>query len=299
MRVSTAAAICSTVRRKEKMYFSCEDAIKAVSQAGFDAIDMSFVSYGREGLPLAQPDWRDWVKRRKEDCDAVGLPINQGHAHYYIHSQSRQFSQLDWEENTAKILRDIEAAGICKVPWLVLHPDTVLDGAGYSRRLSLEKERERFLRFGEVASKWGVGIAIENMPDNRLGERYFGVTAEDLLELLERLGDENLFGICWDTGHANLNKLNQPESIRQMGRHLKALHVNDNRGEKDDHLLPYLGSIEWEPLLLALKEIRYAGDFTYEIHNFTAGFEPNLHQEAVKFACKVARQMVSVIESGD
>lgn len=299
MRVSTAAAICSTVRRKEKMYFSCEDAIKAVSQAGFDAIDMSFVSYGREGLPLAKPDWRDWIKRQKEACDALDLPITQGHAHYYGHPQSRAFTPLEWKAHTDKIFRDIEAAGICQVPWLVFHPDTIWDSAGYSRRLSLEKERERFLRFGEAASKWGVGIAIENMVDNRFGDRYFGVTAEDLLELLDLLGDDSLFGVCWDTGHANLNRINQPEAIRQIGTHLKALHINDNRGEADDHLLPYLGYIEWEPLLLALKEIRYAGDFTYEIHNFTAGFEPNLHQEAVKFACKVARQMVSIIENGD
>lgn len=296
MRISTAAGTCSTVCWTQKMYFSCEQAIKAIAEAGFDAIDMSFVTYGREGLPLARPDWRDWIKRRKEECDAVGLTINQGHAHYYGRPQSREFTSLDWEENTAKIYRDIEAAGICKVPWLVFHPDTAWDSAGYSRRLSLEKEKERFRRFGEVASKWGVGIAIENLTDNRNGERYFGVTAEDLLDLLDRLGDDKLFGICWDTGHANLNRLNQPESIRQMGKRLKALHINDNRGEKDDHLLPYLGRIEWEPLLLALKEIGYNGDFTYEIHNFTAGFTPALHQEAMRFAYKVARQMVSVIE---
>lgn len=296
MRISTAAAGCSAVLWTKKMYFSCEDTIRAVAEAGFDAIDMSFVSYGREGLPLSLPDWRDWIARRKEDCDAAGLVINQGHAHYYGILKSREFSASDWEENTAKIYRDIEAAGICKVPWLVFHPDSCWDSAGYSRRLTLEKETERFSRFADVASKWGVGIAIENVPDNRSGERYFGGTAEDLLDLVECLGDDKQFGICWDTGHANLNRLNQPECIRQMGKYLKALHVNDNRGEKDDHTLPYLGKIEWEPILLALREIGYAGDFTYEIHKFTSGFDPALHQDAMKFAYHVARQMVSVIE---
>lgn len=296
MRISIAAAGCSTVLWTKKMYYSCEETIKSVAKAGFDAIDMSFVSYGREGLPLSRPDWRDWIKSRKEDCEAVGLTINQGHAHYYGILKSREFTELDWKENTSKIYRDIEAAGICKVPWLVFHPDTSWDSSGYSRRLTLKNERERFSRLGEAASKWGVGIAIENVPDNRCGERYFGGTAEDLLDLLELLGDEHQFGICWDTGHANLNKLNQPECIRQMGKRLKALHINDNRGEKDDHTLPYLGRIEWEPILLALKEVGYEGDFTYEIHKFTSGFEPSMHQGALEFAYCVARQMVSVIE---
>ena len=299
MKVSTSTGICGTVRRKEKMYFSCEDSIKAIAKAGFDAIDMGFVSYGREGLPLAQPDWRDWVKRQKELCDSVGLPITQGHAHYYDCRQNKEFTPLEREENIGKIFRDIEAAGICKVPWLVIHPDTIWDSAGYSRRLTLQKERERILRFGDVASRYGVGIAIENIVNDRSGDRCFGVTAEDLLELLECLGDDNAFGICWDTGHANLSRINQPEAIRQMGSHLKALHINDNKGEKDEHQLPYLGSIEWKPVLMALKEIGYEGDFTYEIHNFTKGFEPEMHLEAMRFACEVARRMVVTMESGD
>lgn len=105
-----------------------------------------------------------------------------------------------------------------------------------------------------------------------------------------------VFGICWDTGHGNLNKINQPEAIRQMGKRLKALHINDNRGEKDEHQLPYLGNISWEPLMLALKEVEYAGDFTYEVVYFTPGFDPRLHGEAMEFFCKVARHLVSMLQ---
>ncbi len=299
MRVSTSTGMCGTVLRKEIL--TCEEAIQAVAAAGFDAIDINLGGYGREGLPLAQPDWRDWTKRQKENCDAAGLPVTQAHAHYYLPWHARNFTALEWEENNEKLLRDIEAAGILGVPWLVFHPDTGYDGAGYSRRLSLEGETERFRRLGEAAARHGVGIAIENMRDVKNGprcaEKFFGTTAEDLLDLLDRLGDDSLFGICWDTGHANLSGINQPEAIRQMGKRLKALHINDNRGEKDDHALPYLGTVEWEPLLLALKEVGYHGDFTYESHGFTAGFDPEFHPEAMKFACKVARSMVTLIES--
>lgn len=297
MRVSTSTGMSCRVQWDSKVYFTCEESVRAIAAAGYDAVDLGFVVYGRDGYPMAESGWQDWVKRQKEICDEVGLPVTQSHAHYYSVWDSRTYTPLQWEDNTGRILRDIEASGICRVPWMVLHPDTAWDEAGYSRRLSLEKETERCKRFGELAAKWNVGIAIENMIDNK-AERRFGGTAEDLMELLDRLGDDKLFGICWDTGHAHLNRLNQPESLRQIGSRLKALHINDNRGQKDDHVLPYVGHIQWGPVLKALKEIKYAGDFTYEIHNFTSGFEPGfLHTESMKFACLVARKMVEEIEN--
>ena len=95
-----------------------------------------------------------------------------------------------------------------------------------------------------------------------------------------------------------MNHLNQADSLRQIGTRLKALHINDNRGMQDDHVLPYLGHIEWAPVLKALKEIGYSGDFTYEIHNFTSGFEPGfLHTESMKFACMVGKNMVKELEN--
>lgn len=297
MRVSTTTGICGTVLWKHKMYFSCEDSIRAVKKAGFDAIDISFDTYEREGLPMTQPDWKDWIKRQKELCDELGLPITQGHAHYYSSKQNREFTPLEREVHISKMMRDIEAAGICRIPWLVFHPATSYDSAGYSRRETLKNETERFKRFGEMAAKHGVGIAIENIGRTKSGDKLFGTTTEELLELLDCLGDDNLFGICWDTGHGNLHKINQPEAIRQMGKRLKALHIHDNRGEKDEHQLPYLGNIEWEPLLRTLKEVEYAGDFTYEANFFTPGFAPEFHPEAMKFACKLARHMVSLCEN--
>lgn len=128
--------------------------------------------------------------------------------------------------------------------------------------------------------------------------RRFGCNAEDLLELLDKLNADDIFGICWDTGHANLAQVNQPAAIQQIGSRLKALHINDNRGEKDDHLLPYLGYVEWTSLLKSLADVNYQGDFTYEIHNFTGGMSPEIHQQGMEFSVLVARQMVSEIEKG-
>ena len=121
---------------------------------------------------------------------------------------------------------------------------------------------------------------------------------EDLLELLDLLGDDERFGICLDTGHANLTQINQPAAIRAMGKRLRALHINDNRGVKDDHILPFTGTIRWSPLMKALGEIDYQGEFTYEIHNFASGFEDGFHDRMLQFSLETARYLVGLAMPG-
>ena len=294
MRISTSTGICTSVLHQQEKYFSCEDALWAIKQAGFSAVDMCFVAYGRPGMPMANPDWREWVSRQKEHANQLGLVTNQGHAHYYSAVDSYRYTQEDWDAAEALIRRDIEAAGICSIPWLVVHPDSHLKNGNYSRSLSLQKEYARFSRLGEMAVKFHVGIAIENMIE--IGpQRRFGASYEDLLELLDRLADNQLFGICWDTGHANLNQNDQPTAIMEMGGRLRTLHVNDNYGRgTDDHTLPFLGTVPWVRVMQALRTSGYQGDFTYEIHRFTDGFSPELHLRAMQFARETAEHMLAM-----
>ena len=56
--------------------------------------------------------------------------------------------------------------------------------------------------------------------------------------------------------------------------------------------LPFHGSIQWEPFMKALKDIGYSGEFNYEIHNFSKGFDEGFHPEAMKFARKLGQYLV-------
>lgn len=71
-------------------------------------------------------------------------------------------------------------------------------------------------------------------------------------------------GICWDFGHTNEQKLNQQVALRAIGHRLKNLHINDNSGIRDEHLLPFLGTINWNDIIPVLAEIDYDGDLTFE-----------------------------------
>jgi len=105
------------------------------------------------------------------------------------------------------------------------------------------------------AKQRGVTVALENTPG---GE----ATPEALCKFIAetRLRDLRL---CFDTGHAHMEEGVQ-KSFETMRELVITTHVHDNHGEKDEHLLPYQGTIDWEaavkvlpaslPVVLELKE---------------------------------------------
>ena len=79
--------------------------------------------------------------------------------------------------------------------------------------------------------------------------------------------DPDCFGICLDTGHLNLTKGNtQREFVLKAGNRLHALHIADNQGETDQHMMPYgRGNVKIAEVVEALEEIGYSDVFNYEI----------------------------------
>lgn len=95
------------------------------------------------------------------------------------------------------------------------------------------------------ARQRGVTMAIENTP----GEM---ATPANLKHFLEQTRLTNV-KICFDAGHAHLEGGVSPglEIVRDL---VATTHLHDNRGERDDHLLPYEGTIDWSAALAALPQ---------------------------------------------
>jgi sugar phosphate isomerase/epimerase len=89
----------------------------------------------------------------------------------------------------------------------------------------------------------GVTLALENTP----GEM---ATPLNLKHFLERTRLTSV-KLCFDSGHANLegDVASALETTRDL---IVTTHLHDNRGERDDHLLPYQGAIDWSATLPAL-----------------------------------------------
>jgi sugar phosphate isomerase/epimerase len=61
--------------------------------------------------------------------------------------------------------------------------------------------------------------------------------------------------VCFDTGHAHMAGGVQP-AFRMLRDRIAVMHIHDNHGEKDEHLLPYEGEIDWAQ---AIPDFRSAG----------------------------------------
>lgn len=269
------------------------DSVKKCAAAGFESIDLNFCYASRFEMELNTGDWRLWVEQGQELMNSLKITAGQAHTPFY-NGLDTGVGNREYIETM--IDRAIEAAGLLGVQWIVMHPGT--DMRSSSPLTSLKGNVEYFLPHLELAARYGMGIAIENIFDARpkFGEtarRRFGVSADELLELTDNLSKHfSNVGICWDTGHANESHCNQGESINMIGSRLKALHINDNYGFLDDHLLPFQGTICWHEVMDALASVDYRGDFTLETHKFTQDVPEELIDDALAYTVKVGRYLL-------
>ena len=288
MRISTSTCCHATVLRGKEKGFTCEQALDALKQAGYRYIDMNLCALTRGEGALTQPDWLDWCRRVRAYADARDLKLTQAHAHFFDPAGG-----VISERDAEMIDRSIAAAGILGAEWMVFHPYSFDQNGWYSYVESKRRNVALFTGYAEQCAKVGVGIAIENMIERNNRTRRYCTAAEELIELHDLLNDP-IFGICWDFGHANLNKVDQCASLRMIGKRLKAVHVADNFGEKDDHVTPYFGNIDWAPIMKTLVEIGYTGDFTYEDFAFHHGLPADLRDTILKFTYELARYLIAL-----
>jgi len=125
------------------------------------------------------------------------------------------------------------------------------------------------------AKQRGVTIALENTP----GEL---ATPASLRHFIEdtRLHDLRL---CFDTGHAHMEE-GVERSYEVMRELVVTTHVHDNHGEKDDHLLPFEGTIDWEATLKCFAHAPAAGNqlpIVLELKDAAVGHTPEHSPTAV------------------
>ena len=108
-----------------------------------------------------------------------------------------------------------------------------------------------------LAAKVNVRVAVEVIP-NPLS------SADDLSRLIEDDLDGLDVGVCLDYGHAHLMG-DLGEAIEALSGHLWTTHVHDNGGRRDDHLVPFSGSIDWNAAMMTTQKIGYDGLFMLEV----------------------------------
>jgi len=293
MRLSTSTNIF--FNRPGNRKADIEDSIRLCSMAGYKVMDMNFYDCTTFRLPFVSERWKSWVQGIKTLADECGIEFSQAHANFYNFCDS---NVKDKEFLDQMIMRSMECAGILGVKWIVIHAGTDFDSP-YLVRDSKKKNIEYFKPVIECAARNHVGLAIENLWDYNIAPlRRYTTTAEELFDLVDTLHDEyGNVGICWDFEHANIMKQAQKPALQMIGKHLKATHVSDNSGIHNDHILPFYGCTNWYEIMQILKGIGYQGDFTYEIHRYTAQLPDALVIPALKYSIEVGNYLLSMADN--
>ena len=264
-----------------------EKTIELCAKAGFDCYDFSMtdmVGYdwanrvaAPSDSPLAQPDYLKFVRQVKKVADDNGITCNQSHAAFPVSCPEIRDSLKRAIECTA------EAGGkIC-----IIHPDN--DKNGY-------ENAEMYMELLPFAKAHGVKIATENMWNWNYDLDQAAPAAcsdpKSFLEHLEAVNDPYLVA-CLDIGHAEMQGLdtNAVEMIHALGHHLQALHIHDIDKHDDNHQIPFSLNVDFPPIVKALKEIGYQGDFTLEAVCYPAAFTADTAFECVKNMAAAARKL--------
>ncbi len=233
--------------------------LEAMRATGFRHLDMSFYAVIYKGSPWIAPgdSWKKEVEASLKAAEKYGFDFCQAHS-----PDGEHFAQ--GEERDTLILairRTIEACAILGIPHTVIHAA----GCGMSEA-DFRRRNIAFYRLFEAdAEKYGVDMLTENSAE-AWNPGYFLRTGREMREFVEEAGIPRLH-INWDTGHANVQGSDQYADITAMGSELRALHLQDNDGCADAHLMPMSGTTNFDDVLRGLIDSGYSGDFTFEGSN--------------------------------
>ncbi|NLL82864.1 MAG: sugar phosphate isomerase/epimerase [Lentisphaerae bacterium] len=244
---------------------SLAEVVACFEGTGFRNLDLSLYHTIYNGSPFLADNWKEWIEAGGVEAERRGVTFMQAHS-----PNGNPYSEGETYEVFIKAtIRSIEACGILGIPHIIVHH---CDIGGYpsaaNRRLNLERNRDFFVKLFPMMERTGVRVLLENGPDTHAptpheNRRCFGSLPSELLELREFL-NHPLIATCWDTGHANIQQLDQYESIMELGEALHGVHIADNYGDVDSHVSPFMGTVNIDSVMQGLLDSGYKGYFTFE-----------------------------------
>jgi sugar phosphate isomerase/epimerase len=140
-----------------------------------------------------------------------------------------------------EIKRALEVAEQSPFQFLVQHVG--VNGEG-STEQKLESAMTSLEHLRAFAKPLGVQIVVENI-NNDLS------TPESLVELLHAARFTDV-GVCFDVGHAHMSP-GIPEAFETLKPLIRTTHVHDNDRQRDAHLWPGGGTIDWKQTMELLR----------------------------------------------
>ncbi len=236
------------------------EAMRYIYEAGFRYMDYNFAMDYPERIGVYGENWQEYAADLKRQADELGVKFVQSHA-----PMGRPLAEdpVQYQQFIDDNIRCIEACAILGIPSVVVHSGYAV---GLTKEETFARNKEFYMPLLEAAERVNVMVLVENFNKMNKENLYWIDNATDLLALIEYV-DHPLFQAVWDAGHNNMQEQSQYDGLKILGSHVKAIHVQDNMGDRDSHLTPLVGNMSLDSLMQGLLAIDYPGYFTFEVGN--------------------------------
>jgi len=228
-----------------------------IAAHGFEAVEVfatrSHFDY-HDAAAIAQ--LAEWLKETGLALHGIHAPIVESMAAGDQWGPAISIGVNDSAKRQAAVKEMDAALNIARqipVNVFVVHLGTPTVQGGENSRTAAFRSVEEICK---LADPIGVRVALEVIP-NPISD---GTSLVTMIEDLEG----TRAGICLDFGHAFLMG-DVPDTIETVAEHLATTHVHDNKGKKDDHLVPFDGRINWDVALMTMQKVGYDGTYLMEL----------------------------------
>jgi sugar phosphate isomerase/epimerase len=236
------------------------DHLVHIAGHGFDAVEVFATrSHFDYHSPGAVADLAEWLSDTRLELHSIHAPAFEALRNgQWLGSLSNASS--DETRRTAAVAEAraaLAVAGQIPYRYLVMHVG-IPAGAPIAPE---DNQPDAALRTIEelapLADAAGVGLALEVIPNSLSSPAA-------LIRLIEEQLDGLDVGVCLDYGHAHMMG-EVGDAIETLSGHLWTTHVHDNDGHRDEHLVPFEGSIDWDAAMMGTQKIGYDGTLMFEV----------------------------------
>ncbi len=238
-----------------------DDRYNKLSQHGFSCVDFNMMDTKNFPYSDSVKSTEEKLILEKKLADQSNVQIYQVHGpwHWPPNDSTQELRDAKLEH----VKRSLWATSLLGCKNWVLHPIMpcgISEKGTEQQKITLDVNLEFMRKSLEIAKQYDITICLENMP-----MRDFSLaTPYEILNFVKLINDPN-FKICLDTGHvATFPELSVSTAVRDLGDEIRAFHIHDSIPDRDLHLLPCFGRIDWSDFSAALKDINYTGGLCLE-----------------------------------
>jgi len=248
-------AISTHVYLKERLHPGLLDGL---ARGGAQTIE---IFAARQHLDYANR--KQHVREIAEWFHGSGIPLHSVHSPMFADYESGRagspalnvasIDRAQRIEAMDEIKRAIELAE--QIPFRFLVQHIGVGGESFDER-KFEAAMTSIEHLRAFAKPLGVRILLENIPNELC-------TPDKLVEFIKTTHFDDV-GVCFDFGHAHIMS-NVPEAFATLKNHIHSTHVHDNAGDRDSHLWPGAGSIDWKEAMELLRTAPHTPPLLLEV----------------------------------